>query len=204
MPDVKEKKGKKLDMPDQSMPNESLLAEVRELRQSVKNLKQVLATNDSLRNKVTALNEEIKTLKGEHKEMSSSYNRMRNILMLGNCSTLSLLIDEYVGITTPMVRQIVLEAHLIEFDAEERQKLTEVISYINDSSIALQQMLESPTLSIEDSSSKKQLKKLILDTSKSVKLVSARLDEFDLTQIKLLSSQFQEFLNFVNSFVVRG
>lgn len=183
---------------------ESLLAEVRQLRKEKKTASQLAATNESLKNKVNTLTDEIRILKGERSEMSSTYNRMRNILMLGNSSTLELLIDEFVGFTTPQVRRIVLEAHLIEFDEEERRKLVEIIKYLNDSAIALQMMLESPSLSIDDSASKKQLKKLLGDMANSLKILSSKIDEYDQMQIKLLCSQFQEFQTFVNSFFQGG
>ncbi len=189
---------------EQKIPYETLIEELRQLRKSVKSSQQIMALNESLKNKIAALTEENRSLKGDHKEMSSRYNRMRNILMLGNCSSLEMLIDQYVGYTNPLVRSIVLEAHLIEFDAEERKKLEEVINYMNESVISLQQMLERPFLTIDDSASKKQLKKLITDAIRSAKIIADNLDDFDQTQIKLLYTQFQELQNFAGSFTSRG
>ncbi len=183
-------------------PNtEALLAEVRDLRKKVKDIDTMQQANDALKEKLQNVTEENRSLRGDVHEMHSQCNRMKNVLMLGNSSTLSLLIDEFVGFTNPMVKQIVLESHLVEFDKEERKKIQEIITYFTDTAMSFQQMLELPTFTLDSSASKKQLKRLGSSVTKSIKGINTKVETLDMMQVKLLCTQLSEIQQFLSSFL---
>ncbi len=182
----------------------ALLQEVRDLRKKVKSAALMVQTNERLHSEISSLNETIRTLKGSNRELSSKCNRMRDILMLGNCSTLSLLIDEFIGFTTPMIQQIVLEAHIAEFDREVREKILSIIKFLSETCMEFQTILEMPTFQIETSSSKKQLKSRGDKICQSIERLNVAVDKFDESQIKLICTQYGELQKFLDSFQTGG
>lgn len=189
---------------DKISTEDALRQENRSLRKEVKSFKQVAQTNERLTSEIASLTETVRTLKGSNRELSAKCNRMKNILMLGNCSTLSLLIDEFIGFTTPMIQQIVLEAHLAEFDKEVREKILTIIKFLTETAGEFQTILEIPTFSIETSSSKKQLKTKGTKIRQSIERLDAISDSLDDSQIKLICTQFNEIQQFLDSFEMGG
>lgn len=195
----KEAKPKEAPATKESGVLEAMRQEVRELRKKVKSLSSVGQTNERLQSELREANDSLKSLRGSNKELTSKCVRMRNILMLGNCSNLSLLVEQFIGFTTPMINQIVLEAHIAEFDKEVREKILQIIKYLTETAVEFQYIIELPTFQIETSSSKKQLKDKGDKIRQSIKRINSLSDTFDESQLKLLCTQYNEFQKLLDS-----
>lgn len=179
---------------------DALLKEVRELRHRVRQLENVDQSNLKLKEQLTSLSDDHKKINGVNRELKAKCAKMENILMLGNTSTLSSLINQFAGFTAPIMKQIAVEAHLAEFDKSERKLVADFVHYLNDLSIELQKIISLPTFVISDAASKKQLKQSLNRVKSSIQNLSSSLDRFEPDQIRIMCSLMDEVQKYLDSF----
>ena len=179
---------------------DALLKEVRELRRQVRQLENVNQSNSKLKEQLSSLSDDYKKMNGINRELKAKCAKMENILMLGNTSTLSSLINQFAGFATPIMKQIAVEAHLAEFDKSECKLVADFAHYLSDLSIELQKIVALPTFVISDSASKKQLKQMLNRVKSSISNLGSSLDRFEPDQIRLLCSLMEELQTYLDSF----
>ena len=183
---------------------EALLKEVRELRRKERQYSQIAQSNAKLTEQYQQMLEEQKKDKVLIRELKTKCLKMENILILGNTSTVATLINQFVGLGVPILKQIVVEVHLADFDKTERKNVAEFIQFLDDTSFELKKLLSFPSFAVSDSASKKQVKQIATNVKASLNNLVSSLERFESDQIRMIASELDEFLKFLDSFQMEG